>query len=210
MGTGCSYCKIGTYSVVKEGYVCGSSLIYQERQVGGQTKQCHAGNTDALCTDKQAPLTIIVEGVKNNATGELVDSSFQIAASIGGGLDAGVGTYIAPGKFQWVVQQNTLTSNDVSVGFSSGSSLNDTNCKKTFKRSASCSENACSTSPTGPTGPGTTRTSAFILCDQILDPGLKAQCQTCAGTQGQDGVWTAVDCISREPEDIARRLIQVR
>ncbi|MDQ5950808.1 MAG: hypothetical protein QG639_84, partial [Patescibacteria group bacterium] len=56
--------------------------------------------------------------------------------------------------------------------------------------------------------------STFLLCQQILDTSLRAECEDCAKLEGsgdlqQGGVWTAVGCISRNPVHITERLIQV-
>lgn len=62
--------------------------------------------------------------------------------------------------------------------------------------------------------PGSGDNTEFLLCNQIPDQTLQAQCRKCA-TQGeggeneQGGVWTAVGCISRNPVNIAKRMIQV-
>lgn len=51
----------------------------------------------------------------------------------------------------------------------------------------------------------------FRLCDQIPDPQQKLLCKECALQGGTEdnagGVWTAIGCISREPENIIARFI---
>lgn len=50
----------------------------------------------------------------------------------------------------------------------------------------------------------------YRLCEQIPNPSLKAQCETCAGGPfGRDGVWTAIGCIKRDPKSIIKSLMQI-
>lgn len=50
----------------------------------------------------------------------------------------------------------------------------------------------------------------FSLCKQINDPTAQQKCLQCAGGEdGTEGIWTAVGCISKEPEEILGRFIRL-
>lgn len=50
----------------------------------------------------------------------------------------------------------------------------------------------------------------FNLCEQINDPTAQQKCLDCSGGEdGTEGIWTAVGCINREPEEILGRMIRL-
>ncbi|MCA9368758.1 hypothetical protein KC721_00535 [Candidatus Woesebacteria bacterium] len=50
----------------------------------------------------------------------------------------------------------------------------------------------------------------FSLCKQITDPTAQEKCRLCAGGEdGTEGIWTAVGCIKRQPEEILGRFIRL-
>jgi len=50
----------------------------------------------------------------------------------------------------------------------------------------------------------------FRLCSQVKDPVAFSKCLQCSGgEEGTQGVWTAIGCISREPEEIVGKFIRV-
>jgi hypothetical protein len=52
--------------------------------------------------------------------------------------------------------------------------------------------------------------SVFQICSQISNTELKAKCEECAGgPDGRKGVWTAVGCIERDPQNIVQRFIEI-
>lgn len=52
--------------------------------------------------------------------------------------------------------------------------------------------------------------SIFQICSQISNTDLKAKCEECAGGEdGRAGVWTAVGCIERDPQNIVQRFIEI-
>lgn len=54
-------------------------------------------------------------------------------------------------------------------------------------------------------------TTTFKLCAQISDDALREKCQDCAGIDESDakGIWTAVGCIDRDPQNIIAHLITI-
>ena len=58
--------------------------------------------------------------------------------------------------------------------------------------------------------PGSLGPDKFNLCEQVKDPTAQQKCMQCAGgADGQEGIWTAVGCIKRQPEEIVSRFIRL-
>lgn len=109
------------------------------------------------------------------------------------------------GKFEIRVSQDTfggnyLTCPPVSYDLTEGK------CKNAAGAPICGADGGVRSPPTNNAGDA----NPYRLCDQIPNPSLQAQCETCAGGPfGRDGVWTAIGCINRDPKSIIKSLMQI-
>jgi len=93
------------------------------------------------------------------------------------------------------------------------------NCQlKLTTQKFGCSADQCNTDPTNIESGGTPQSVAletFSLCKQIPEEqtAQRSACEQCTGGSGEyegnKGVWTAIGCISRDPESILQKFISV-
>lgn len=86
-------------------------------------------------------------------------------------------------------------------------------CQYTFTTSRECSAGSCFTTATTLANNLPPDESApnepFELCTQLPEGSAeRGKCEDCAGSDGKQGVWTAIGCIQREPDAILRTLLR--
>lgn len=204
-------CHLGTYEIAKvEGTCTQAPQLSQKR--GEKTCYYNAGS----CIAMGIPTTIVLGGIQQlrqpNSTGR---ESMQITR----------GGWSSPELLETFPVSNgvmTLTHTfqfgekyDVRLG---GMIPYNGPCDADVIIRERCDvspETACDTenknTPSSGISPGSYK--RFELCNQIIDDGMKQQCQNCmsgsTSTSKQPGVWTAIGCIGRDPESITQRLIQL-
>lgn len=83
-------------------------------------------------------------------------------------------------------------------------------CDFTVEIENGCNETQCEPPTTITPNPVSVGPDEFKLCNQIADESQKEDCLTCAGgEQGEEGIWTAIGCIKKEPEEIVGKLIRL-
>lgn len=216
--TASPFCKLGTYTIKKPTLTCSQPVeVSQQREVGGVTKTCYSYQ-ETGCIEQDKPMEVKVKGIKN-----------ALGRPWTGGVE------VTGGGFNQILSLDTAGNGSITTTYSSSSLLNGIGvqnlklkgtldpilasalyvdlegaCTDTsFVVKGRCNDECIETPQGNNSGTGTA--SAYKLCDQIPDPGLQTQCRDCAGGdgEGQEGVWTAVGCINRDPMDITKRLIQV-
>lgn len=207
---GGTLCDLGRYHVSLGFPTCTEKInIYQERDSDGDetTEKCYATNNGCLVVN--TPVYYELNGVTNGGStpweGKLTFNGGAggsiTGLQVSGGSAKGSITFPDPYNSSVVAEDPLLGVNYAGVCTA-----------QPFKVVLHCGPEDCNKTPESEANP--TEASSFELCKQIVDSNLQEQCRTCAisgegGDVGQGGVWTAVGCISRDPVDIARRLIEV-
>lgn len=197
--------------------------VYQLRGPGctgstptGSCQQCYSGGS-AGCSAKDVTTKVEVAGLTNanqpysgNVTlfisgqnGGSASSASQTISNGSGALDV---TFFDPDNY--TIQAKGIGNNGASYDFP--------NCATTVTISDTCNDTdpaSCETTPVT-AEPGQDLT-AYMLCDQIDRDQFDQQYQACVDCVGgakpedQEGVWTAIGCIKREPAQIAQALIKL-
>ena len=161
-----------------------------------------AGVENAGCFDKQqdsGPITVKVSGVKQGSdvySGKMMVLGMQtkedFTVTDGEGTAVFFPGALNPGDYTMEARENAA----LPVACSTTMSLQD----------AKCTDEARKKIPT--TAP--TLKTIYKVCAQINDITLQKKCVDCAGgEEGQEGIWTAVGCINKDPIEISKRFIQV-
>lgn len=59
----------------------------------------------------------------------------------------------------------------------------------------------------GTVGTGTSATPTNSVCDGISDSSLQSACQRCMGSDTNTGTWTAIGCISTNPNALLEKIL---
>lgn len=204
-----NYCYLGDYKVPLPAPTCSQKInIYQNRDINGDgttdtDEKCYSTNNG--CLDTKSPVYFELSGV-TDGLGSPWSGRMNLNIGLGysfGDIQMTDGsisldrTFSTPGSFSVVPE-------DIILGMNFAGACNSA---QPFTIQPQCQPTSCTETPQTEVTPG--GESSFKLCDQILDDTLAGKCRDCAGADGQDGVWTAVGCIKRDPVSIAERLIQV-
>ncbi len=197
-------CKLGTYKIVSE-RSCENILIYTER--GGQ--MCYGGAGTQGCLAKDDALKIQVVGVRDGIDYYQDRVDIQVNGTGAPGNKNNI-PLDSSGSTQ-VIEYGSLRAGHYRVVVEKASILNGLDfCTKDFVINDKCT--VCQEQAPDPTIPGEGPDEvAFQLCRQLPE-GSDAynNCIECAeGEEGQEGVWTAVGCIKREPESILAELLSI-
>ena len=162
---------------------------------------------------------------QEGTSGSCLDTKSQI-------MFAGTDIYRFAGPYNGTIQLN-VTQNATSIGQHNLTAVNGTTnvvgltfpegtytaylekpgsplnlCSNPFFVSPECDPTLCLDSVDA--APGSLGPDKFNLCEQVKDPTAQQKCMQCAGgADGQEGIWTAVGCIKRQPEEIVSRFIRL-
>lgn len=210
-------CDLASYEVV--GARCQNVSVFQDRSSTGEGDMCYGGSGGG-CIDVTQPVTVrsvtmygsgsqpflgrVIHDELGDARGSSQgspDPRTGIFESTHGPFDAGTETVI-------VRQDATVDSNPEL-------------CRITFNVSLNCDmvpeENRCVDDEPVIIGgdPITYGPDTFSLCKQIpvAQFAQRQACMECTGgseeEEGDEGVWTAVGCINKDPQAIIRKFISV-
>lgn len=193
---------------ILQGFSCDYITVSQER--GGQT--CFADGASA-CMDTSADISLQVNGVKVNGAPMSGDS---ITVDLGSSSQSVAVTNGTSAK---------VTFNNVGTGSHTANArkpltMNVKDCSKIITVSLTCGEECLLVEPGDPDAPlAEAKEDPFFLCNQLPpDSDAKQSCLDCATGGGAEvvgkdesrqGIWTAVGCIKREPENIILSVIKI-
>ena len=213
--SGKEICKLGEYTITSNrDILCNEPLkISQTRKINGVDTVCYY-NSNADCLQEQVPINFETSGFTWR-DGSIFDGGFF--AYFHDNTMRGEYSIINDSlSFQHTYdidsddETHQLTFSPVWTFTEFGASVTGACQNNSIRIRNRCDTTSCSTSydPRVSTG------SQYEICNQILDDTLRGKCQDCAtdgpeGADGQGGVWTAIGCISRDPVEITKRLIQV-
>lgn len=210
-------CELANYEV--QGARCQSVSVFQNRSDIGDPPMCFGGNGGG-CLDASHPVTVrsVTYFGEGNTPflGRIIHD--KLGTPLGthqGNPDPSTGILeTSHGPFD-AGQHTIIVRQDASLG------SNPELCRISFNININCNnvpeENQCvedepifnggSAETVGP--------DTFSLCKQIPEsqPEQRAACEACTGGTADDeaneGVWTAVGCINRDPQAVIRKFISV-
>lgn len=206
------YCDVGTYqtsSNVLRNSQC--KLVIWQGDDSQPNMACYAPG----CLERNKDVTVRVDGLTVN--GQPYNGPVQFDMSAGGSdviRNRIVTITNGIGMTRFTPESNTKHA--VRVMVYNGTTYSDVpGCRASFSISDYCSPNQCNKTRTVMT-PGDLNGAPFKICDQI-DSGLqdsqgrnmKNLCIQCIGgdEEGREGMWTALGCIPRQPEQIVKRIL---
>ncbi|NCN51331.1 MAG: hypothetical protein GW762_02725 [Candidatus Pacebacteria bacterium] len=198
-GTDADGCKlIGSYTLVTH-VVCTSDSISVSQNRGGKTCVYEEGIAGS-CLNAVDEIKVSASGLRKD--GSLYNGEIQINPSWVGQLSTTV-TNGSTSTFNYPA----LGAGGYSVAIEEPGPKPD-RCSKSFNVSVDCEE-LCVTKEeldeAENLGP-----DKFSLCDQINNPTAQQKCLQCSGGEdGTEGIWTAIGCISKEPQEILGRFIRL-
>ena len=212
------FCEIGYYYTPKNTLAgkCTFTITQQRTGADGNTQACYAAG-QASCMEDDKPVQIEVSGLED-ADGPYNGAvRFVIGAE---GWDAGgdhietstngtATTSITPNSSASFAEGKTYTVKMEASRLGINFDFPDQSCTTKITISDYCAPEQCGDEATIG-GAQAIGPDEFKLCSQIKDPVAFEACTTCAGGEdGEDGIWTAIGCISREPEEIVGKLIRL-
>ncbi len=207
------FCDVGAYYTsdnVLKNSTC--KLVIWQGDDSQPGMACYAPG----CIEKDKDVTIRVDELKINNQPYNGNVSMDLAA---GGTDIVQDRVVAItngiGMTKFPPRSKTKHSVIVKVRNADGGLRIVPGCRASFNVSDYCSPNQCNKTRTVMT-PGDLNGAPFKICDQI-DSGLqdsqgrnmKNLCIQCIGgdEEGREGMWTALGCIPRQPEQIVKRFL---
>lgn len=202
------WCELVTYEVI--GAKCGQVSVYQARP--GEGPACYGGSGGG-CLDATNEIFVesqVLYGYNNENFLTTIIQDLQPGGSKQGRPDDGILTRshgkLNPRTYKVVIRQDATLNTNPEL------------CSIQFTVNINCenAQNSCeNTAPIFATGPQTEDIEQFSLCKQIPENQLqqRAACQACTegspDQEGNEGVWTAIGCIKRDPQSIMQRFISV-
>ncbi len=209
-------CLLGSYTVTAA-YICGAVKIVQNNSEG---TACFGGAGGCIEANKTTYIQASILDF-NGQPAPGVDIIINIDGSGGGDFH---GTTNREGYLFTSEGFSELSSgaHDITIELDD-EGTNENLCSVPFEIATACTPELCNTDPTSTInnggGAGGVNTelaaSPFKLCEQIdatQFPDQYTQCVTCVGGEGEenkDGVWTAIGCIKREPQQIVVALTRL-
>lgn len=199
------FCYLSSYTVTEAKAQCDAPLQVSQVRNG---KTCFY-NGGKGCIQKGISTSLIANNVQPGSMGASLQ---KIYVQIKSGLVADYGETFSITGSTVSIPYTFTTGNKYEIRFFDISASNPYTgaCNADVIISENCPADSCDSTDTG-TGSGSYK--RFELCNQIIDAGMKQQCQNCmngsTSTSKQPGVWTAIGCIGRDPESITQRLIQL-
>lgn len=218
-GVGVNQCDIGTIDIANgnnPGPGC-NLKIYQKRG----TQQCYQNETQSACfADGQEVFVTVSELKTASGTPWKGDIGLKIG-QVGAGIepDNGTGVYYNGTAATMNFKPNSSNGAKFTIEVEDREWTNEVfpNCKVSLTTTAGCNSNQCEpeTELEVGTAPTNVAQEAFSLCKQIPEEQKKQRsaCEACTGGSGEfegnEGVWTAIGCINREPQAILIKFITV-
>lgn len=194
-------CKLHSPYQLVSSVVCDASSILISQQRNGQ--ECfYEENMAGACLNATDPVSVRLTNLRKG--GSLYSGPIQINPSwrVGNDIEMQASSGNTP-----FVDITGLTIGGHSVGVQEPNSAS-TACSASLTVSADCQELCITEDEVGEAenlGP-----DKFSLCEQINDETAQQKCLQCSGGEdGTEGIWTAVGCISKEPEEILGRFIRL-
>ena len=203
-------CDIGTYTVERTsnpGSGC-QVEIYQNRN----NQTCYQNNTQNACFAQGITINFNISGLKDAAgnpwNGPVGLRITELGAA---GEWDGAGDTARDGEAELSFTPDGNTSEyQINVAERRWWNQEFTDCQFSVETQQGCNEDQCAAQTELGNDPSTLGPDEFKLCQQINDPEARGKCETCAGgADGTAGIWTAVGCIKREPEEILGRFIRL-
>ncbi len=206
------FCEVGQYQVTATDTPGpGCSVEIFQNQSGGT---CYQNQTMNACFQNNVPITISVTDLVsvggdpwNGPVGLRIDQE-------GGGEYDGQAVDAVNGAV--TLSFNPGVDNppkNMDIWVESRGFFNDIDfpgCDFNLQIENGCSADQCEPPTTITPNPVSVGPDEFKLCSQIADESQKQQCLDCAGgEQGEEGIWTAIGCIKKEPEEIVGKLIRL-
>ncbi len=205
-------CDVGDYQVTaidRPGAGC-SVEIYQNRSGG----TCYQNQTMNACFQNNVPISVLVTDLVS-VNGTPWSSAVGLRISQDGGPEYG-GPAVNAVNGTVTLSFNPGVSNppkSMDVWVESRGILDDIDfpgCDFTLEIQNGCNADQCEPRTVITPNPTSVGPDEFKLCNQINDALQKQQCLDCAGGEdGEEGVWTAIGCISKEPEEIVGKFIRL-
>lgn len=199
-------CLIGAYDTPSTDLTGSCSVtVSQEGSSPGQT--CYAGNGGCIAINK--PVTVAVSGLEQSNSPYNGDVWFTLGA---GGADVvkDQATTASGGSASITFTPQTGATHSITIKAKvAGKNEVFPNCSGSFNVEENCPEDECNETESPVVDPEAVGPDVFSLCSQIPDgdPG-KALCISCAGgEEGTEGVWTAIGCINKDPQEIVKKFI---
>lgn len=208
-------CELGSYTVERAevGRTCSQIVIFQIRN--GQ--ECYGGSQSRGCIDESDKLRVQALGVSED--GQPFDGNVKIKVVKDGldyGKDIGPVSLDESGNTGTILYDNPGEGSYDFIVQTPKAGLNF--CSTSLNITGQCTEDTmCDTDqPPPPDIPPPLGSDEYIICDQIdstltgpTGGNLREQCEKCVEGNGREnnGIWTAIGCIQREPAQIAQALI---
>lgn len=203
-------CEIGTYETPSTDLTGSCSMTISQNNSAGKT--CYPGGGGCMNAGDAInnPISIKVTGLEQSGSPYNGDVVFDIAGNGAGNIPATASNGSASTSF--TPPNNKKTSYTIKVRAKVAGQNNEfPNCSYTLNVEENCPTDECNETESPVVSPETLGPDVFSLCDQIPegDP-VKADCLACTGGEGQyEGIWTAIGCISKDPQEIVKKFITV-
>ncbi len=211
-------CDVGTYDVTdvnNPGPGC-TVKVYQNRN----GEQCYLNESQSACFADDVAVIVEVSELKsisgtpwNDAVGLRVGQGGAPGEAEGGSKQA------TNGKASLTFVPNSSSGDDFFIQVEDRDDYNELfpNCEFTITTTPGCNKDQCEpeTELEIGTAPASVAQEAFSLCKQIPEEQAeqRSACEACTGGEGEfegnEGVWTAIGCINREPRAILQKFITV-
>lgn len=205
------FCSPGTYKTSPGIKGC-TVTVYQNRSDQGGDSCYLGGDNSCIQTSSSETVNVRVDNLKYT-DGKVVDG--QEVSFVFGQPGAGV----APDSFQTIVNGSATgafyPNGKGKFTFQlrlrrSGVNYDIPGCYREINVEEVCTDKCNKTETSMDTTTDLNIVSTFQICAQISNTELKAKCEQCAGgPDGRAGVWTAVGCIERSPQNIVQRFIEI-
>lgn len=194
-------CKIGKYKIMDLEQTCNATVTFEQARKG---ETCYSQNGNS-CMEVGTPVTIKVQGrFTDNGVGQTnKDVSLIVNNNYYDSKTDNEGNFNITQPFEggyFSQKEHSIIVNAWNVFHSQGVQCALVNQTFQMNCATSCKSTLPSTSsPSEPT--------KFSLCSQLKkDSPEEASCEKCLG---QNGVWTAIGCISAEPEEMIAHFIRL-